>query len=216
MPARGSTRWFYAREKAELERRLLDAAAAHDDVELTIMRPTVVVGPQTSAASADLVPPGLRRLLGAVPGGMPAIAIPQRLQLVHEEDVADAFARALIDGPGGTFNLAGSGTVSGRELMRAIGLAPLPLPDVATRTLARGLMRLPRLPAALEAAEAFTEPVLMDCSRAHRALGWRPRHTSREALRHSVTTFSSASATRSSRVRSSTLRPSSSSACRTR
>lgn len=189
-PARGSDRWFYSREKAELERLLQEVATQHAELELTILRPTFVVGPQTAGSIGDLVPPALRPLaralrrpLKALPMRVPAVPIPHALQFVHEDDVGEAFALALLNGPAGTFNLAGAGVVDGRQVLRELGLAPLPIPDVATRAVAKLLMRIPRRPAALESAEALTNPVLLDASRAKHELGWRPRHTSLEALR---------------------------------
>jgi len=192
-PARGSERWFYAREKAQLERRLRDAAVAQDGIELTILRPTIVVGPHTAASIGDLVPPALRplgrvvrRALVVLPGPTPVIAFPQPLQFVHEDDVTQAFTCALIDGPAGTFNLAGEGTVDGREVARELGLTAVPIPDAATRAVARVITRLPRKPAALETAEVLTHPVVLDCTRAENELGWRPRYTSLEALRAAI------------------------------
>jgi nucleoside-diphosphate-sugar epimerase len=136
------------------------------------------------------VPPALRGLaralarpLAALPGRVPIVAFPQPLQFVHEADVSDAFMRALLDGPAGTFNLAGDGVVGGREMARELGLAPLPLPDAATRAVASLLTRVPRRPAALEVVEGMTHPLVLDCSRAKTELGWQPRYTSLQALR---------------------------------
>jgi nucleoside-diphosphate-sugar epimerase len=192
-PVRGSRRWFYSREKAELEDLLRVAAAEHGGVDLTILRPTIVVGPHTAASIGDLLPPVLRpagrllrRTLGALPGPTPTVAGPQPLQFVHEDDVSQAFARALVDGPAGTFNLAGDGTVDGRALARELGRTALPIPAAASRAIARAIVHLPRKPAALEAAEVLTRPLVLDCTRAKDELGWRPEHTSRGALRATI------------------------------
>jgi nucleoside-diphosphate-sugar epimerase len=185
IPAAGSARWFYSREKAELEALLRDAAAKHPGIELTILRPTIVVGPHTAADVGGSVPP-VFRVLASLPGPTPAIAFPQPLQFVHEDDVSEAFAGALIAGAGGTFNLAGDGVVDGRALARELGLTPLPVPAALTRLVARNVVRLPRKPAALEAAEVLTHPVVLDCGLARDRLGWRPRYTSLEALRAAI------------------------------
>jgi nucleoside-diphosphate-sugar epimerase len=185
-PARGSERWFYSREKAELEELLTEAVAGLPGLELTILRPTIVVGPRTAESWDEILPARLRHLARravALPGRLPVVPFPQPMQFVHETDVGQALRLALIDGPGGTFNLAGEGTVSGRQVARELGLMPLPVPDRVTRGLAAASMRLPLRPAALEAAEALTQPVLVDCSRARRELAWRPRFTSLMALR---------------------------------
>jgi nucleoside-diphosphate-sugar epimerase len=189
VPARGSARWFYAREKAQLEEALRAAAAGHPGVALTILRPTIVVGPHTAASLGDLLPPVLRPLepvLRHARRVVPVPAFPQPLQFVHEDDVAQAFAAALTAGPAGTFNLAGDGVVDGRRLARELGVRALPVPDGATRVVARALVRLPRRPAALEAAEVLTEPVLLDVTRARRELGWAPAYTSEQALQAAI------------------------------
>jgi nucleoside-diphosphate-sugar epimerase len=194
-PARGSKRMFYAREKAELEDRLLQAAGAHPEIELTMLRPTIVVGPHAAGAGAELVPGplrplarGLAGLLGGPPLPLPAIPPPQPVQLVHEDDVGQAFALALLgDGPAGTYNLAGDGPpLSGEELVRELGLVPLPVPAGVTRGAAELLLRLPVGLPALEWAEAALHPLVVDASLAKDRLGWRPAYTSRAALRDTL------------------------------
>src|SRR3954452_13055452 len=44
-PVRPASRLFYAREKAEIERALLQAAREHPDLALFFLRPSIVVGP---------------------------------------------------------------------------------------------------------------------------------------------------------------------------
>jgi nucleoside-diphosphate-sugar epimerase len=190
-PTRGSERLFYSREKAEIERRLLQAAVEHPALELTLFRPTIVLGPHAAGAGGDAVPAplrpivrGLAGLLGHLPPVLPAVAPPQPMQFVHEDDVGQAFLRALLgDGPPGIYNLTGDGTLSGAEVWRELGLLPLPVPAPLTRAGAEAVMRVPGKPAALEWAEAATHPLVVDATRAKERLGWRPAHTSVQALR---------------------------------
>ena len=190
-PVRGSRRLFYSQEKAELEHRLGERAAAHPEVELTLFRPTIVVGPHAAGAGAQLVPGplrplarGLAGLVGELPVPLVAVPPPQPLQFVHERDVGQAFALALLgDGPAGTYNLAGDGTLSGEELLRELGLVPLSLPDGVVKAAADLLLRLPVKPPAAEWAEAALHPLVVDATLAKRRLGWRPAFTSAQALR---------------------------------
>ncbi len=109
------------------------------------------------------------------------------MQLVHEDDVGQAFALALLgDGPAGTYNLAGDGTLTGEELLRELGLVPLPVPPGLTRGAAELLLRLPGGPPALEWAEAALHPLVVDASLAKERLGWRPAYTARAALQDTL------------------------------
>jgi nucleoside-diphosphate-sugar epimerase len=49
-PVRPAAHLFYAREKAELESRLEDAAARHPDIDLYVVRPSIVLGPHAVGA----------------------------------------------------------------------------------------------------------------------------------------------------------------------
>jgi len=192
-PARGSKRMFYSREKATIERRLHGAAAAHPEVELTLFRPPIVVGPHTTGGAEEVVPRPLRPiahgvagLVGNLPVALPAVPVPQPVQFVHEDDVGQAFVKALLGGPAGTYNLSGDGYLSGADVMRELGFRPLPVPARATRAAASALVRLPRRPAAFDWAEAATHPLIVDSSKAKRELGWKPKYSSLEALRDAV------------------------------
>ena len=192
-PIRGSRTLFYSQEKAEVEHLLREHAEAHPEVELTLFRPTIVLGPHAAGAGAEVVPGPLRPvarglvgLLGALPVPFPMVPSPQPLQFVHEDDVGQAFLLALRgEGPPGPYNLAGDGTLTGEQLARELGLAPLPVPGAVTRAGARAVTALPSAvrPAALDWAEAALHPLVVDSSRAKRELGWSPRYTAVEALR---------------------------------
>jgi nucleoside-diphosphate-sugar epimerase len=193
-PARGSERLFYSGEKAEIERLLLRAAAEHPDIEVTLFRPTIVLGPHAVGAGEDAIPGPLRLLargfaglLGTFPVPLPAVPPPQPLQFAHEADVGQALHLALLgDGPPGIYNLTGDGTLTGQEVWREAALLPLPVPGRVTRAVAEAVMRVPGKPAAFEWAEAATRPLVVDATRAKQRLGWRPAYTSLEALRDTL------------------------------
>jgi len=195
-PVRPAEHLFYAQEKAELEHLLHDEIAAHPDLALYLVRPSIVVGPHTLGAK-DLLPGRLapvgRRLAGLVgrlPVPVPAPVPDVPLQLVHEDDVGRALVQCIVGaGPPGAYNIAGDGVLSARDVARALGVLPLPLPAGVVRTAARAVAALPDLPFLPPAtgwAEAVSHPSIMDTTKAKRELGWMPRHTGLEALQATV------------------------------
>ena len=193
-PIRGSKTLFYSQEKAEIERLLQAEAQRHPEVELTLFRPGIVLGPNAVGGGEVAIPERLRplaramgRMLGRMPVPLPAVPVPQPLQFVHEEDVGQAFKIALLgDGPPGTYNLIGDGVLSGEEVYRELGLLALPVPAAATKAAARAVLKVPALPASAEWAEAALHPVVVDAGKAKRELGWKPRFSSLEALRDTL------------------------------
>jgi nucleoside-diphosphate-sugar epimerase len=176
-PARPAAHLFYAQEKAQIE-RLLE-------------RPPIVLGPHFVGAK-DLVPgplaPLVRRLgglIGRVP--LPVIAPPVPIQFIHEDDVGQAFLLCIVGaGPPGVYNITGDGVLTGAQVLRELGLLPIPAPARLLRTAASGVAAMPFAPPFTEWAEAITHPAIMDASKAKQELGWRPRYSSLEALRDTL------------------------------
>jgi nucleoside-diphosphate-sugar epimerase len=195
-PTRGSKTLFYSQEKAEVEHLLAEEAARHPEVELTLFRPTIVVGPHAAGAGAELVPEAVRKvgsgllgMLGDAPVPLPAVPPPVPVQLVHEDDVGQAFLLGLLeDHAPGAYNLAADGTLTGAELLREAGLTPVPVPGAVIRAGARAVTALPSVarPAAFDWAEAALHPLVVDNAKAKRELGWTPRYTALEALQDTL------------------------------
>jgi len=190
-PVRPAAHLFYAREKAELEERLAARAADHPGLDVFVVRPSIVVGAHTVGAKARIPAPVVRA--GGVLGGLarrvplpvPVPDVP--VQLVHEDDVARALVLCTVGaGPPGAYNLAGDGVVTAGDLVREVGLVPVTLPGPLVTTAARtltALAALPLVPPIVSWSEVLTHPAVMDAGKARRELGWRPRYSSRDALR---------------------------------
>jgi nucleoside-diphosphate-sugar epimerase len=193
-PTRGSRHLFYSQEKAEVEQLLAEAHRNNPEIDLILFRPTIVLGAHALGAGEEVIPKPLRPLarglagmFGRLPMPLPTIPSPQPLQFVHEDDVGQAFVLGLLgDGPAGAYNLAGDGVLDGAEVMRELGLTPLPVPGAVTRAAASAALRVPGKPAAFDWAEAALHPLVVDASKAKRDLGWKPRYTSIEALRDTL------------------------------
>ena len=67
-----------------------------------------------------------------------------------------------------------------------IGRRPFDPADRGWTKVTYRLLRLPRKPPALEAAEVLTQPVIVDATAAKQHLGRHPRYTALEALRATV------------------------------
>jgi nucleoside-diphosphate-sugar epimerase len=193
-PVRPAHRLFYAREKAELEHLLSDeAAASGEGPELYLLRPPIVLGPHAMGAK-DLLPAPIATgggralgLLQRLPIPLPTLAPNIQLQLIHEDDVGQALLKCVLaEGPPGAYNIAGDGVLSGADVARELGLAPIPIPGRFVQTAARVASRFPMppfLPPAAEWVEAVSHPAIMDTSKARQELGWSPRYSGIEALR---------------------------------
>jgi UDP-glucose 4-epimerase len=188
---RGTDRFYYSAQKAELEAALRDALAGKN-TDAYVFRPCVVAGadaPTIVTKLVDTIKLGgrlgpLERVLGAIPGLKPVLPDPGlAFQLVHHDDVADAVGR----GAPGAYNLAAPGELTSGDLARELGWRSVGVPRLSVAATAEVLARVPKLPAEISWINAFRTPVLMDCTKAREDLGWRPGHDALETLRETVT-----------------------------
>lgn len=191
VPTRGSKEHYYSEQKAECE-ELLAETTAGSDLEVYVLRPCIVAGPQATALAdsmpwrrlAEKLPAVVRTALAKVPGMRMVVPDPgSPLQLVHHDDVASAIAAAATGrGEPGAYNLAGDGTVTFGDVATALDARPVPVPRSAA-VLASGVVaRLPWVPTMAEWIHVARTPVLMDTTKAKTVLGWTPRHTAPETL----------------------------------
>jgi nucleoside-diphosphate-sugar epimerase len=192
-PTRPAQRLFYAREKAELEQALRAEAEAAPQPELYLLRPPIVLGPHAAGAKGALPAPiagaGRRALdlLGRVPVPIPVLAPGMPLQFIHEDDVGQALLLCVLgEGPPGAYNIAGDGVLTGADVARELGLAPISIPAAVVTAAAKATAALPKppgTPPAVDWVEAISHPAIMDTTKAKELLGFRPRYSGLEALR---------------------------------
>ncbi|MCW3038368.1 MAG: NAD-dependent epimerase/dehydratase [Solirubrobacterales bacterium] len=190
-PVRPAARLFYAQEKAELEGLLQEEAAAHPEIELYLLRPPIVLGPNAAGAKlpADGLLAGIRRLLADGAARLPALPLPVPalpLQVIHEDDVGSALLLCVLGaGAPGAYNIAADETVTAADVARHLGVRPLPIPERLVTGAGRALSAIPVpafVPPAVEWVEVLSHPAVMDTGKAKRELGWSPRHSARETL----------------------------------
>ncbi|WP_119071167.1 NAD-dependent epimerase/dehydratase family protein [Rubrobacter indicoceani] len=185
-PVGGVEGSYYARQKAEVERRLDYFEAQNPGVRLLRMRPGLVFKREASQ--------GIRRLFGGplFPGGLAderlLKVIPEleglRSQVVHSYDVGEAFRLALFNEEArGAFNLATEPPLDAGELSRMLGARPVRV----SRRLARAgvdiTWRLGLHPVPAGWLDLSLGVPVMSTRRARDVLGWRPEHSAEETVR---------------------------------
>src|SRR3954447_15473690 len=158
VPVRGTERFYYSAQKAELE-AALDDETAGADLGVYVLRPCIVAGPDALMLIRQLPQvgaPGLVRRV--IPPLLPDPGVP--LQLVHHDDVASALvAAARGTGRPGTYNLAGAGTITLGDLAHALGWHAIPVPRPLVTASALGAS-LPLVPSIAQWVTAGRVPVV--------------------------------------------------------
>jgi UDP-glucose 4-epimerase len=188
-PVTGTPTSEYSVDKVDQERILDDVERAHPGLRVARVRPALIF--QGDAASSvgryflgRVAPVGLLRR-----GRLPLLPVPAglRLQAVHSDDVADLYARVVVQRAAGAFNAAADDLLTAPVLARVLDhgrLVELPPPLVrAALAAAWHSWLVPMSPGWVDMGMGV--PV-MDTTRARTELGWRPRRTAASALRELV------------------------------
>ena len=183
-PREGIPTSYYARHKAEVERRLDRFEAENPDIRVVRIRPALVFKKEAAQ--------GIRRLFGGpfVPTilARPSLinVLPEmedlRGQVVHSYDVGEAFRQAVVRDVRGAFNVAAEPVLDAHEVGRILNARPLPVPAGAARAgveLSWRLRLQPVTPGWLDMA--LNVPV-MDTARARTELDWTPQRSAEDAL----------------------------------
>jgi nucleoside-diphosphate-sugar epimerase len=195
IPVRGTPEHFYSAQKAEVE-TILDTLLENRETVAYVFRPCIVAGPRAQNLLdempyyrlSDAMPDAVRGLLSNMPILRPVIPDPGTpFQLVHEDDVASAFAAGVAGrGKPGAYNLAGNGKLSMKDLADELGWYSIPVPDVAVSATAEIVDRLPIAGEAASWVHAVRTPVLLKTDRAKKSLRWKPKYTGRQTLKELV------------------------------
>lgn len=184
-PTTGIESATYSRHKAAVERILDRVEQEAPSLRAVRLRPGLVF--KRDAASeirrlfvGPLLPSPLVR-----PGLIPAVPDDPRLvfQAVHSLDVGEAFRLAVTRDVRGAFNVAAAPILDPPELASMLGARRVRVPGKVLRGAAGVSWRLRLQPSEPGWVDMALNVPIMDCARAREELGWRPRHTSVEALR---------------------------------
>lgn len=177
-PVTGTPRYLYSKHKAEVDRMAQEFMSRHPEVEFTLLRGAIVLGPHTQNIVTKMMDwpwpgfPWLLQVWGADPP----------MQFLAEEDIGEILFQAVRSGKRGIFNCSGDGVVRFTELVRGAGKAPLPLPVFMLDFLTAALWALRLAPFPAGILDMIRYPWVADNTRLKTSFGYMPRHTSQQAL----------------------------------
>ena len=180
-PTTGIPTSTYSRQKAAVE-RILDEVE-EDRLTVLRVRPAVVLQPAAAGEIArfflgpyvptSLLRPALLRVL-PWPAGL-------RGQIVHADDLADAFVRGLLARIDGGLNVATEPLLTRSLVAGLLRAVAFDVPPRAVRAVVTGTWKAHLQPTDAGWIDMGLNAPVMDTARA-RSLGWAPRHPTGEVL----------------------------------
>ncbi|MDW3845267.1 NAD-dependent epimerase/dehydratase family protein [Micromonospora sp. BRA006-A] len=176
-PATGVETSSYSRDKAEVEALLDGVQREHPKLRVVRLRPGLIFQREAGTEISryflgPLVPVRLLRY-----GRIPLVPSNKRLrmQAVHADDVADAYARAVLGDASGAFNVAADPVLTPELVARHFhGWTPLPVAVPVLRAAAAVTWRARLQPVDTGWVDLALNVPLMSSHRAETELGWSP------------------------------------------
>jgi UDP-glucose 4-epimerase len=183
-PTGGIATSFYSRDKADVERILDQTEAAHPELRVVRLRPSLIfqraMGTEVKRLfTGRWVPHRLvtPRRIPVVPD-MPRL----RFQVTHTDDVADAYRSAIVGDARGAFNIAAEPVLDPDRLAEVLGARKVRVPVRLARALVAATWRARIQPTPEGWLDMALQTPLLDATRARTELGWAPRVSSVDAL----------------------------------
>jgi UDP-glucose 4-epimerase len=175
-PVRGQPDYSYARHKAEADRLCQLWALEHPDRVMTIVRPSIVFGPNVdNYISRSWENSAFMPIMDGVD---------EEFQLVHEDDLVSAIAGLLDAKASGAFNVAGDGTLRWGESARMVGLKTREMSLKAVRRIyaVAWALHAPRVEAPPGNLNFVRHPWVVSNEKLKATIGWEPSADTREVF----------------------------------
>jgi UDP-glucose 4-epimerase len=179
-----ATSW-YARQKAEVEHRLDRFEQEQPGVRVVRLRPALTMKREAAEEirrlffgpllPSPLVKPDRLPLVPHVPGAV--------VQVVHSDDVAEAYRLAVTGDARGAFNIAADPELDGRGLAAVLGARPVTISADLARAAASLTWRARLQPTSPDWLDLALGGPLLDSRRARDELAWEPRRTPEDTVR---------------------------------
>ncbi|MGC5017284.1 NAD-dependent epimerase/dehydratase family protein [Micromonospora sp. DT47] len=184
-PATGVPGSSYSRDKAEVEAMLDQVEREHPELRVVRLRPglTFQRDAGTEITRYFLGPLAPVRLLRY--GRIPVVPANRRLrmQAVHADDVADAYAKAVLGDARGAFNVAADPVLAPELVARHFKGWTIPVAAPVLRAAAALTWRFRLQPVDAGWVELGLNAPLMSSERAETELGWHPKVDALTALK---------------------------------
>jgi nucleoside-diphosphate-sugar epimerase len=195
-PLRANAHFNYAEHKLEVEEWLWPFDAAHPELLMTVLRPSIVAGPGVqNFLSRQLEAPRFTAVKGHKPP----------MQFAHVDDVATALAHAVRHDLPGAYNVTSEGWLSFDEVTALLDRKVVEVPEEVAFSLAERLWDLGIGEAPPGQVHYLMHPWVLSVDKLV-ATGWRPKHSNRDALVETVEEHADWLAVAGVRVRRSMLR----------
>ncbi|MEY4064261.1 MAG: hypothetical protein RIR26_469 [Pseudomonadota bacterium] len=172
-PIRGNGPDF-VRARVDAEKQLMEFATDYPQCEVCVLRFAPILGPNSTNVRARYF------LVGIIPK---VLGYDPLLQFIHEDDAGTAAQLAIFSEKRGVYNIVGKGVLPLSTGIHLSGRFPVPVATPICKTVFSFgfLLRLWDLPASM--VPFFQYLCVADGSRAAKVLGFRPRYSSRQALK---------------------------------
>ena len=148
-----------------VEQAIFSARASYPALEVTVVRPAMLVGGVDTVLTRHFEAPRLLRIGGCEPAW----------QFCHVEDLASAVGRVLDEQLGPVVTVGAEGWLSQAELERASGMRSVELGTTAARAIASRLHRIGVLKSPVGDLDYVAHPWVIG-SETLRAAGWAPAY----------------------------------------
>jgi UDP-glucose 4-epimerase len=183
-PTHGASDAPYVREKSYVERLLDTFEARNPDRRVVRMRPAFVFHPRAAIQQRRLFmgPLAPRQLVD--PRFLPLLPLPRGLllQTIHADDVAEAFASAVVGDAHGAFNVCADDVIEPPDLAEAFDARLVTLPAGWFGGALRTAWWAHLVPAHPSLFDCLMQLPVMSNQRARRELGWAPKATALQAI----------------------------------
>jgi UDP-glucose 4-epimerase len=172
-PLEGIAGCAYIADKVAADLQVQDFARLHPDMVVTTLRLAPVLGPKSDNVFTRFF---------ARPASPSIAGFDPLIQVLHEEDAAEAVLRAVQASPGGPINIAAPGVLPYSSALAYLGRIRVPLPYGFAKALGKALWSTQIIDTPPEMVALLKDLCVADTSRMIEALGLRPRYNIAQTL----------------------------------